>query len=467
MSKYRDNEFQNRNYLESNKRSLVGFRVELRDCDLDHEDEIVAVGIIKGYSIRSGVMIIDCDDIMKSLEVDLPAVKTNRDLDTEEDMSFVMNLMLEQAFTYEYTKPTSGTEADIDYFYETLPEIAPYIYQEEFHNFVSSMGMSLTLSNRGIKLNELLFLAEILQMRFLLFIPNSQPQYCIRPIYFFKSFSSFDDIGIEPLTLSDEHNRPDYISDPAQTPAFFTFEFTNGKYRYNMLNKVGLVGEGEITMKFSCDSTPELVKQITDVALGYSKIVDHAVAIIKTEAPELLVREKFQVGNFYEFVDISDFETFQTKGKEVYKNLLCIKTDDSAVEFMVTGYNIYNPIAPMLTIARSVQSTPTITTLVFSKQHIKNEGAYDMSSPAIDSTSPFASRAYFAVGDYVYIYGVDYVYLGKVLITELFESGNEEFMRFDYNSAINVRYVGFPDYEDVDANDFQKKFMFVGRGVWH
>lgn len=462
LSKYRDNEFQNRNYLETNKRSLIGIRVELYDIDEDHQNELLAVGVIKGYSIRSGVMVIDCDDIMKTLDIDIPASKRNRGLDTEEDIPFGINTILERAFISD-TSPdvTDGEDFDIGFFYETAPEISPYFTEQEIIKFINGLYYTPLLDNRGVKLSEVLFLAEVLQMTFLIFRPAPKGQNII-PTKFFKTYSTFDNIEIEKIEITSDHNRPDYITDPAQTPAFFVIEFNNGKYRYNMLNKVGLVGEGEITMKFSCDVDTNLVKQITDVVLGYSKIVDYAVAIIKTEMPELLIREKYKVGEFYEVTDISELETFQIKGQEQFKMALCIKIDDNQIEFMITGYNIYAPIAPMLTIASYVQTTPTVTTLTFTKEHINNEGIYLQLEASLDVISPFDGRAYFEVGDYIYCYDKNFEWIEKVQITDI----DDVSIQFNSENASIIRYITFPDYGDININTFQAKFLRIGVNKW-
>lgn len=462
LSKYRDNEFQNRNYIETNKRSLIGIRVELYDIDEDHQNELLAVGVIKGYSIRSGVMVIDCDDVMKTLDIDIPASKRNRGLDTEEDIPFGINTMLERAFILDIAHyDTNNEDVDIGFFYETAPEISPYFTEQEIIKFINGLYYTPLLDNRGIKLSEVLFLAEILQMTFLIFRPAPKGQNII-PTKFFKTYSTFDNIEIEKIEITSDHNRPDYITDPAQTPAFFVIEFNNGKYRYNMLNKVGLVGEGEITMKFSCDVDTNLVKQITDVVLGYSKIVDYAVAIVKTEMPELLIREKYKVGEFYEVTDISELETFQIKGQEQFKMALCIKIDDNQIEFMITGYNIYAPIAPMLTIASYVQTTPTVTTLTFTKEHINNEGIYLQLEASLDVISPFDGRAYFEVGDYIYCYDANFEWIEKVQITDI----DDVSIQFNSENASIIRYITFLDYGDPNMSTFQAKFLRIGVSKW-
>lgn len=470
LSKYRDNEFQNRNYLETNKRSLIGIRVELYDVDESHENELLAVGVIKGYSIRSGVTIIDCDDIMKTLDIDIPASKRNRNLDSEEDIPFGINTMLQRAFIsdiyyYNGSYDPNGEDVDIGFFYETAPEISPYFEEQKITEFINALYYTPMLDNRGVKLSEVLFLAEILQMTFLIFRP-AQKGLNIIPTKFFKTYSTFDNIEIEKIELLSDHNRPDYITDPAQTPAFFVLEFNNGKYRYNMLNKVGLVGEGEITMKFSCDVDTNIVKQVTDVVLGYSKIIDYAVAIVKTEMPELLIREKYKVGEFYEVTDISELETFQVKGQEQFKMALCIKIDDEQIEFMITGYNIYAPIAPMLTISRAIQSTPTLTSLVFTKEHLNNEGLYQMIEAAITSYSPFETRGYFIVGEYLYCFDDNFEWIETVQITELLDDGAEQYIRFNSSQASLIRYVTFPDYGDPNISTYQAKFLRIGVSKW-
>lgn len=157
LAKY--NDFTHRNYLELHKRDYRGLRGWTMDRDEDSTTTLLAAGIIKAYSIRSGVVILDCEDIVTALQVDLPVIKNIDEKGNEVDTGFRLSRMLYFGIGYPENRDNGiSVNNPADWFYEDQPELYQYLESEsKFSNWCYNSVYNRGLFNKSkLKLSELL-----------------------------------------------------------------------------------------------------------------------------------------------------------------------------------------------------------------------------------------------------------------------------------------------------------------------
>lgn len=480
LAKY--NEFTHRNYLELHKRDYRGLRVELWDiADEDSTPTLLAVGIIKAYSIRSGVVILDCEDIVTALQVDLPVIKNVDEKGNEVDAGFNLSRMLYFGIGYPENRDNGiSVNNPADWFYEDQPELYQYMESESkfglwCFNSVYNRGL---FNKRSFKLSELVELMEFLTLEFFTF---ENGKFKLLPLL--KQVSVFEGITYEEKSLLKDLSGAAYITEPVMMPNVITVQFDDQKVNYNMKNRIGLATESTMTITIPQPYDPFYLRNILEtLVLNYSGFVDFAVCLLKFNMPELKLYQDYQTGDFIKIKDIRRIETLQEEGNEVLQYAIVTKIDKEEIQMIVTDYRIFRPIAPMLEISSYERhdnggeigynfyfdgNISMVPSIIWENITLVQNSPYPETSP----------RKYFDGGELVRIYDENYneIEYGTIIgISDGSTSSTVYSILWVETSAeiTTPKYVGWGTYSQNSSNAYRNKFFYVnangsnGGGVW-
>ena len=482
LAKY--NDFTHRNYLELHKRDYRGLRVELWDiADEDSTPTLLAVGIIKAYSIRSGVVILDCEDIVTALQVDLPVIKNIDEKGNEVDAGFELARMLYFGIGYPENRDNGiSMNNPADWFYEDQPELYQYLESESkfglwCFNSVYNRGL---FNKRSFKLSELVELMEFLTLEFFTF---EDGKFKLLPLL--KQVSVFEGITYEEKSLLKDLSGAAYITEPVMMPNIITVQFDDQKINYNMKNRIGLATESTMTITIPQPYDEFYLRNILEtLVLNYSGFVDFAVCLLKFNMPELKLYQDYQTGDFIKIKDIRRIETLQQDGYETLQYAIVTKIDKEEIQMIVTDYRIFRPIAPMLEIdyyERNDTEEDVAYNFYFNGNISMIPGSV-LENITLVQNSPYpesSPRKYFEGGEAVMFYDENYNYLAGGTINSI----SDGVTRSTVYSILGVitgsfafttppKYIGWGTYSQNSSNTYRNKFFYVnangnnGGGVW-
>ncbi len=482
LAKY--NDFTHRNYLELHKRDYRGLRVELWDiADEGSTPTLLAVGIIKAYSIRSGVVILDCEDIVTALQVDLPVIKNIDEKGNEVDAGFNLSRMLYFGIGYPENRDNGiSMNNPADWFYEDQPELYQYLESESkfglwCFNSVYNRGL---FNKRSFKLSELVELMEFLTLEFFTF---ENGKFKLLPLL--KQVSVFEGITYEEKSLLKDLSGAAYITEPVMMPNVITVQFDDQKVNYNMKNRIGLATESTMTITIPQPFDEYYLRNILEtLVLNYSGFVDFAVCLLKFNMPELKLYQDYQTGDFIKIKDIRRIETLQQDGYETLQYAIVTKIDKEEIQMIVTDYRIFRPIAPMLEIS-SYERNDTEDDVAYTFYFDGNISMIPSSvleNITLVQNSPYpesSPRKYFDGGEVVSFYDENYNYLcgGTIISISDGETISTVYsvlgvITGSFAFTTPPKYVGWGTYAQNSSNAYRNKFFYVnannstGGGVW-
>lgn len=477
-------DFTHRNYIERHKRDYRGLRVELWDIS-NEENEIpilLTVGIIKAYSIRNGVVIIDCEDITSALSISLPQVKTTDSKNAEIDYGFQMTRMLYFGLGAKENRDNGISLANTyDWFYETQSELFQYIEDDgslERWCF-DSIYTGFYFNKRSAKLIELVEMMEFLTLEFIVF---ENGKFKFAPLL--KQVSSFQTIGYDEKNILKDLSGASYITEPLMMPNVISLQFDDRKVNYNMVNRIGLATESSINITVPMLYDERSMRDIFEsMVLNYSGFIDFAVCLLKFNMPELKLQYDYNTGDFIKIKDIKRIETLQENGREVMQYGLVVKIDKEEINMIVTDYRIFKPIAPMLEVDYyEPYSTDEDTgydlyfygNLPLILADVKDALVLTEDSPYPENDK----RAYFLPSESILLYDENYNILGVGGIVNVTTGVNSEgktysrIREFDNIGTVIPKYVGWGKYGNNTSNIFRNKFFYInangssGGGKW-
>ena len=457
----------------------------------DNEGRLLGAGVIKSMSVTSGRAVIDCDDLIETVDNSIDKMKywalthyTALDDRTLQYVytfkglfSLILGFGIERGWSsadsvfrfkdkkslqivstpiYKYIDKESMVEAKTSFTQRlsTLGALSP----DDVTSYKDSEDFLTVNTPKSI---DILKFVEFISGYFLSWDSNIGK-------YVFKNIigitSNFDSSVEDKRRLMPDLSSPKVISTQFEVVKDIVVKWADRDTHFSTADFAGIYGSTSVSFQLFKNWNIENEAEIFEIILdNYLALQGLAVANLKVQIPQRLVEQKYQVGTKFEIQDIEDFYTFQKKGKEVFVYGVVSSTEGDEVNIVVVANLVYAPISPQLTVSYEGDYTsPTGDETWKYKIHNLNE-LLDIENIEEDS---FWGQPYFEIDGEVKL-----LYVTGIL-PEAFTATVKGF----FQDIIYIeKDTSFTDFDKVEGiiygefntlSDFQKHFFYIGEHRW-
>lgn len=474
MNQFGDLEDGEEVYISNYKNDFNGLRVELYDLS----DNLINVGTIKETTYTDGIMVIDCDDYLDSLDVDIPEYKIEVDEEEGEvDVPFYVDKMLISFFGFWRDEFVGRDDISQNYnFYQNESDLFLYIDYDEFRLFINyQYGHFKSLLTRDSSISDYIRLLEFLTSKYIVF---SGGRY--RFLNLFNYFSTFEyNNQLESRNIHNDLSNIKYTTTRLFAPTKIEFEFNNRSLNI-ISNDKASIGSGDISFKIGSDLEEEYIEEVNTIldsaSLNYFRILDFAICELKIQTPASMNKNKYIVGETFIIYDIDKFFTFERGFSKDFNVGIVIKNEGNDISILVTRRIFFDPFVPCFNPSSFYfsENLPNyILTLLIDKKQVLPFTIDEVNDLSLTHRPPYIDRQYFAVGDSVKIYTRirnDYLINNQYFEATVYElpigdlSNGISYLKLNVSSSvrysiinedreiINVTYPNIGNEEDFQSN---------------